>query len=266
MTARIAHISDLHFGRDRPELVDPLVTFLNRSGAELVLISGDLTQRARHHQFRAARAFIDRLSAPVLTVPGNHDTPLDNLWVRALRPWARYRRHVARELEPFHEAEDYVVACLNTADPQAWQRGRLRTRSLHRVTARLHAAEARGKLGIVMMHHPPEHMASDAKKPMRGADRGIQRLSDLGADLVLCGHLHVWRAMPFRAAAGLLLLQAGTGLSTRVRGEPNDLNLIDVERGAVTVTRYGADARAEAFTTVSRTRFRKRGTAWEIGR
>ncbi|KKL56821.1 hypothetical protein LCGC14_2241560, partial [marine sediment metagenome] len=79
---RILHLSDLHFGRIRTDLVDPLLSSIHQLRPDLVVLSGDLTQRARRRQFADARAFLDRIEAPTLTVPGNHDVPLDNLFVR----------------------------------------------------------------------------------------------------------------------------------------------------------------------------------------
>ncbi|SLN39230.1 phosphodiesterase YaeI [Roseivivax jejudonensis] len=266
MTGRIVHLSDLHFGRDRPELAGPLIETVNAAGADLVVISGDLTQRARTAQFRAARAFIDKLSPPVLCVPGNHDTPLDNLAVRMLRPWGRFRRHIARDLEPFHEGERYVVCGLNTADPKAWQRGRLRWYGLARAGERLRAARASGLLGVVAMHHPPETLPDSGKRGMRGAATGLRALSAEGADVVLCGHLHVWRATPVQAAAGLLLVQAGTGLSSRVRGEPNDFNILTLEPRRVIVERCGAEEGGTRFRTLSRTHFEKCDGRWSARR
>mgnify|MGYP001087974630 CR=1 FL=1 len=259
---RIVHLSDIHFGRDRPELLEPLVAHVNGLNPDLVLISGDLTQRARNHQFAAARAFMDRLDAQVLAVPGNHDTPLDNLYIRLMRPWVRFRRHIARDLEPCVSGQDYVVTSLNTTDPLAWQRGKLRASSLRRACSFLSDDSAEGKVGIVMMHHPPEHDTDVGKRIMRGADAGLQRLRDCGADIVLCGHLHSWRVAPFRAARSLLLVQAGTGLSTRVRGEPNDLNLLILEDGAVIIEHHVAQEEHFSFKCDSRSIFRKRDGVW----
>ncbi|WP_413220367.1 metallophosphoesterase [Tritonibacter mobilis] len=95
---RLLHLSDLHFGRDRPELLDPLIEQINGLAPDLVAISGDLTQRARDWQFMRAREMIDRIKAPCLVVPGNHDTPLDNLFERVLMPWRRYRKWIACDL------------------------------------------------------------------------------------------------------------------------------------------------------------------------
>ncbi|ETX27526.1 metallophosphoesterase family protein [Roseivivax isoporae] len=262
MTTRLVHISDLHFGRDRPELAGPLAQFVNDADADLVVVSGDLTQRARPRQFRAARAFLDRLKAPVLTVPGNHDTPLDNVAVRLLWPWRRFRRHIARTLEPVHAADDCVVAGINTADPHAWQRGRLRTGAVDRLGSRLRGPDADGKLGVVVMHHPPEHAPGDAKQPMRGVATRLGRLAEQGADIILCGHLHVWRVTPVRAAQGLLMVQAGTGLSTRGRGEPNDLNVLDIDGPRVRVDHYGAMPFENNFALISRTVFVKEDGLW----
>ncbi|SFE21353.1 metallophosphoesterase family protein [Roseivivax sediminis] len=266
MTARIAHLSDLHFGRDRPELAEPLAEAINAAGVELVVVSGDLTQRARHAQFRAARAFLDRLDAPILAVPGNHDTPLDNVAVRMVRPWARYRRHISRDLQPTHAGDGYVVCGLNSADPRALQRGRLRWSALAHAERCLSAPREGRGLGIVALHHPPEDAPGVTKRPMRGVSTGLRVLSARGADILLCGHLHVWRASPVQAAAGLLLVQAGTGLSTRVRGEPNDFNVLTLDPSAVTIERLGASDAGDRFETLSRSRFEKVSDRWQAAR
>ncbi|SFQ41990.1 3',5'-cyclic AMP phosphodiesterase CpdA [Roseivivax halotolerans] len=260
---RIVHISDLHFGRDRPELLRPLREAIDLAEPDLICVSGDLTQRARPGQFRAARKFLDLLSAPWIAVPGNHDTPLDNLFVRFARPWKRWRRYVSPELEPVWDGPDCAVVGLNTADPLAWQRGRLRPRGLSRIKGRLGEAAKAGHTAIVMMHHPPEQLEADEKQPMRGASHGLHRLSEMSADIVLCGHLHVWRARPVFQSEGILLLQVGTGLSTRGRGEPNDFNVMTLENSGLALDRYGAGARETGFTRLSSHRFEKQNGRWQ---
>ncbi|MFD1342268.1 metallophosphoesterase family protein [Litorisediminicola beolgyonensis] len=258
---RLVHLSDLHFGRDRAELAAPLRGCLEELAPELVIVSGDLTQRARKHQFAEARTFLDGLGLPWLAVPGNHDTPLDNLFLRFLRPFSRFRAAVSAQLEPVHLGDGYTVVGLNTVNPQAWQSGKLRRRSLRHVERAL--AERDG-FGLVVMHHPPEMAPGDRKRGMRGAERGLRELAHMGADLVLCGHLHVWRAMPLRAEASILMLQAGTGLSNRLRGEPNDFNLLEIDDCDVLVSRYGAGSDEAQFQRLSRTRFRKEDARWEV--
>src|SRR3954447_23999007 len=97
---RLAHLSDLHFGRVDPAAVEGLVRSLEAARPDLVVVSGDFTQSARTQEFRAARAFLDRLAAPGLGVPGNHDLPQWNPVERLVRPYDRYRLHIAEELEP----------------------------------------------------------------------------------------------------------------------------------------------------------------------
>lgn len=60
----VAHISDLHFGRVDEGLLDPLRRALEGVAPDLLVISGDLTQRARAKQFEAARAY---LASPAAT-------------------------------------------------------------------------------------------------------------------------------------------------------------------------------------------------------
>ena len=105
----IAHLSDLHFGREDPRAVDALARDLDELAPSLVAVSGDLTQRARAREFEKARDFLTGLAGPVLVVPGNHDVPLFDVVRRFVSPLGRYRAFVAEDLEPVHEDEELVV-------------------------------------------------------------------------------------------------------------------------------------------------------------
>ena len=88
----IAHISDIHFGRIDPPIVEAIVADISSMSPSLVVISGDLTQRARAGQFRDAAAFLARLPKPQLVVPGNHDIPLFDVFSRFFSPLGNYRK------------------------------------------------------------------------------------------------------------------------------------------------------------------------------
>ncbi len=115
---------------------------------------------------------------------------------------------------------------------------------------------------IAMLHHPLEHLPEVEKRLMRGATDALATLGECGADIVLSGHLHTWRAEPFADASGVLLVQAGTGLSTRHRDEPNDFNLLTIEGRAVTIDRYVAPVGETAFTRAHSARWDKSGGTW----
>ena len=261
---RLVHLSDLHFGRTRPELLDPLVAAIAGAAPDLVVVSGDLTQRARNRQFAEARRFLDRLDAPWLAIPGNHDIPLGNLASRLVDPFRRYRRWIDRDLEPrFLDAELAVVG-INTVDPLAWQRGRIGRSATRRAATALAAAGQATR--VVVVHHPFEHLPGEPKTLMKHAPRGIEALTRAGADIVLSGHLHAWRAEPAALRIGearSLLVQAGTGLSTRLRGEENDFNLLTILPAAVTVERFTARADARGFRRDGAAEFRRTAEGWE---
>lgn len=257
---RILHLSDLHFGRERPELLRPLIGTVNALAPDLVAISGDLTQRARPGQFRAARTFIEALTPPVVCVPGNHDTPLHNPIERIFDPWRRYRRYIAEDLEPVWVGDRVALHGVNTVNPLYWQRGHVRRTALTRLCRDM--AEAPGRLHVVMGHHPLEHLQDTPKQLTRGAGRALAALADCGADVVLSGHLHTWRTEPFQSFGGLPLVQAGTGLSTRMRDEPNDFNLLTAAPARIAVERYAARDVGAGFERISRSIFRKPRDRW----
>jgi 3',5'-cyclic AMP phosphodiesterase CpdA len=256
---RVVHLSDLHFGRIAPSLIEPLLAEVTALEPDLVVISGDLTQRARNRQFAEAAAFIARLPQPVLCVPGNHDTPLDNLYLRLFKPWTRYRRHISADLEPTFQNEALSVVGANTVNRFAWQQGRFSQRMLARVTARFASAGSRTR--ILVVHHPLEHLEGSDKSLTRGAGRALKALAEQGTDIVLSGHIHTTHVGPFTAAPGLLFVQAGTGLSTRLRHEENAFNVLDITPGRVSIRSIlaGEDAR---FAVNANAEFARRDGHW----
>lgn len=242
--ARIAHLSDLHFGAEHPALVAALTATLNADPPDLVAISGDLTLGARSAEFAAARAFIAGLRAPVLAVPGNHDITPYVLTERFLDPYGRWRRHIAPETEPVFEDGRIGVVGLNTARRGGpyldWSRGRIDAGRLARCEARL-AALPPGRLRIVVAHHPL--LAPGARPGARvvgGASAALAAFARQRVRLVLSGHLHIGGVSPAPADAmaegGPLLVLAATATSWRLRGEPNAYNEIRIgEDDRVTV-------------------------------
>ena len=259
---RIAHLSDLHFGTEAPGLPEALAAALTALSPDLVVVSGDLTQRARVGQFRRARALLDGLGMPWLAVPGNHDVPLWNLAGRLLRPFDGYCRHIAPDLAPRWRDTAVTVVGLNTVDPLAWEAGRFRPDDAGRLAAAL--ADAGDRLRVVAMHHPPIHPPQVRKRLMRGAAEAVAGLAAAGVDVVLCGHLHAWATAPITARDGgreVLMVQAGTTLSTRRRGEANDFNLLTVDGADLIVERWEHDGEG-AFHGAGAHRFRRAGAAW----
>ncbi|ROU03173.1 metallophosphoesterase family protein [Histidinibacterium lentulum] len=256
--SRILHLSDLHFGRDDPELAEPLLETVHSLAPELVVISGDFTQRARVAQFARARAFVDRIPRPVLAVPGNHDTPLDNVPVRALNPWGRYRTAFGEDLEPTWSDQAVAVAGLNTVNRFSWQRGRLSQRRVARACRALENAGERVRIAV--MHHPLQHGPEVKKRLMRGAREALRAFDACGVDIILSGHLHRTVVGPVQAAPGLLFVQAGTGLSLRQRGEPNTFNVLDVSRKRVEISTWAATD--HHFRPVEGMSFRRDEKGW----
>lgn len=264
--ARLLHLSDLHFGRTRAGLLRPLIETAWKLKPDVTLISGDLTQRAREWQFEEAANLIAQLPQPVLAVPGNHDIPLDLPISRFLRSFSAYKADISRDLEPLLDLPGVRVVSMNTAWPFAWEHGRVRSRSLARAVQRLRDAPP-GVLRVVMLHHPLVHPPGARKEPMPNGEPAAHALAEAGADLVLSGHLHTWGAaadMLHEGSRAMLQVSAGTGLSTRLRGEENDFNLIETLSPPpvhqLRVTRYIAGG--DGFVPEATADFVERETGW----
>ncbi|MBV9686902.1 MAG: metallophosphoesterase, partial [Alphaproteobacteria bacterium] len=121
----VAHLSDLHFGRHDETVAERLMADISEVQPDLVVVTGDLTQRARHRQFAAARAFLEKFSMPIIVVPGNHDVPLYDVLERFIGRLARYRRYICTELQPFYADDEIALLGLNTARSATFTDGRI---------------------------------------------------------------------------------------------------------------------------------------------
>ncbi|MEO8606114.1 MAG: metallophosphoesterase [bacterium] len=254
----VVHLSDLHFGRVDHAVLAPLRRRIDALRPDLVVVSGDLTQRARAQQFRAARAFLDTLPTPQVVVPGNHDVPLYNVVERLLAPFARWRRHVSEDLEPqFIDAELAVIG-VNTARALVFKGGRINETQVERLRAQLcDLGDAVTK--IVVTHHPfdvPEGLHHGQDQIVGRAAMAMTALARCGVDLLLSGHLHASHTshtVERYDIEGLsaLVVQAGTATSTRQRGETNSFNVLRVDHPRLRVERYAWTPASDDFALAS---------------
>ncbi|SEJ37085.1 3',5'-cyclic AMP phosphodiesterase CpdA [Azotobacter beijerinckii] len=231
----ILHISDTHFGTERPAIVEAMEAHVRERGADLLVLSGDITQRARHHQFAAAQAFVRRLKSygipETLVIPGNHDLPPPrNPLLRFLCPYGNYRRYFGQELEPVFESDELLLIGLNTTHPMRRKKGRVTAGQVRAVCARLRHCDP-AKLRIVVAHQPFGPMVpSHLRKIQLGAQAALMRWAEAGLDIVMGGHIHRPYVLPLsdhypELAREIWTVQAGTALSCRVRGGlPNSFN------------------------------------------
>ena len=263
----LAHISDLHFGRVDPAVLAPLRRHLEAARPHLVVVSGDLTQRAREGQFRQARAYLDTLPRPQLVVPGNHDVPLYDVLRRFLAPLARYRRIVTDDLQPEFIDDEIAVVGVNTARSLTFKGGRINEEQVAAVKARLcRLPETVTK--ILVTHHPfdvPPNQDEGGHLVGR-ARMAMESLAGCGADLLLAGHLHeahVGHTANRYSIPGLsaLIVQAGTATSTRTRETTNSFNLLHLDGRDIAVQSFqwnGSD-----FALASTQAFRHGDHGWE---
>ncbi len=257
----LLHVSDTHFGTEEPAVVEALITLAHAQSPDLVVLSGDITQRARRHQFAAARRFIDALKAPaLLAVPGNHDVPLFDLPTRLLAPYRNFLSEFGPALEPVYDVDDLLVLGLNTTRRWRHKHGEVSQRQVGAVADRLRRARP-SQVRVVVVHQPVLVMRdSERHNLLRGSALALRRWATAGADLVLGGHIHLpyvaqVTAEPQAGARTVWCVQAGTAVSRRVRrGVPNSVNLLRTAARHCDVERWDYGASQRRFECVMRTR------------
>jgi 3',5'-cyclic AMP phosphodiesterase CpdA len=230
----LLQVSDAHFGTERPRVVEALLALSRQLEPDLLVLSGDLTQRARSAQFDAARAFVQRLAiANVLAVPGNHDIPLFDLPARLRDPYAGYKRVFGADLEPRFDAPDCLVLGVKTTRRYRHVDGEVSAGQRSRVARDLQEASPQ-QVRIVVLHQPVVvPRSSEQKNVVHGAALAITAWAEAGADVILAGHIHLPFIVPLHEVARLerplWAVNAGTAVSARVRYDAgNSVNVLRV--------------------------------------
>ena len=269
---RLAHLSDVHFGKiAHPEVVDALVAEVNAADMDLVVVSGDLTQRARTHQFEAAKAMLDSFTAPVLVVPGNHDVRAwwHNPIERVFQSSSRFARFITDDLTPSVTQPGLAAFGLNSAHGLTIKGGKIRKGDL-RAMQDYFARQPPDTFRVLVLHHHLLRLeALGGHDVAQGAREALEAAAACGVNLILCGHLHTSHVahvevVPPSVAAPdghrLVVASAGTATSSRGRGEDravNFYNWITVEADLFAIEERRFDPAEERFVPVRTTAFER---------
>lgn len=266
----VMQISDLHFGSPfLPEVAEAALASCHRLAPNVLVVSGDLTQRARREQFEAARDYLARFpNIPRLVIPGNHDVPLYDVARRLGDPHRLYREIISPNLNPvLHVPGAVFVGIDSTAPRTAISNGRIRSWQLEFVERTLLEAPADAMRIVVAHHHftPAPDSLSDAT--MQKAKRAMAKFTELGVELIMGGHLHrayIGNSLDFypceHRRRGIIVAQSGTTTSRRGRGreaETNTFNFIELAASSIRITHYMYFGRDQGFIADSQHIFRR---------
>lgn len=238
----IAHISDLHFGTVDSKIAEGLVIDLQKLQPAVVINSGDFTQRARRSQFKAAAEYINRLPKPQINIPGNHDIPLFDVLRRFFSPLTRFRKYISDESFPQYVDDNLIILGINTTRSLTWKSGRISKDQIDEMEQIL-LSLPQSHFKIVVTHHPfipPPGEENIGVKLVGRAKKALAVIEKSNVDLLLAGHLHEGYTGDIRtfypsSERSIVVAQAGTAISNRVRHEPNGYNLIRLENGKIEI-------------------------------
>ena len=270
--ARLVHLSDLHFGAHDERLVEAVTDSVDALKPDLVVVSGDFTQRARTEQFEQACRFLERLREgghEVLGVPGNHDVPLYDVLRRFLSPLARYRRFIDDTLCPFIELPGVAVLGINTARSMTFKEGRINRDQVEFVRETFSRTPAE-TVRVLVTHHPlfALQVGNEVQRAIGRQELALDAIEDAGVDILLAGHNH--HASTHDAsdlvtrAGGALVVQAGTATSTRVRDQDQSFNLVEIADSCAIITVQAWNG--EQFRPADAQRYEWREGRWRIAK
>lgn len=184
---KIIHISDLHFGYHREDLITVFLQEMEIYQPDMIIISGDLTHRAKHHQYQQFSAFLKKLPGHICVVPGNHDIPLHNVWMRYLFPFKKYERYVSQNLNVAFNNDHMRLLGVNSTNPHRISSGILSLEILQIIKD--YFKDSFDGINLLFFHHNFDYMAG-WHKPLENYQLLLNYLKDSQIDIVCTGHLH----------------------------------------------------------------------------
>ncbi|MDB4939786.1 MAG: metallophosphoesterase [Candidatus Doudnabacteria bacterium] len=237
----IIHLSDLHFGRNEPSVIKAIIKTVKAVKPDVLIVSGDLTQRAKAEEFKQAKDFLNGFNIKKIVIPGNHDIPLFNPLKRLVNPFKNYKKYISKNLEPVYFDKELRIIGVNTARKTKITRGKISSEQAQLIKE--YFADAGDAVRIVVAHHPfdlPEGFSS--RKMVIGAKNVIKEIVDAKVDLILGGHMHISHtgsiADRYKVDGKAALVVQASTVSKRSRGEVPTFNVIKTDLKKITLTRY----------------------------
>ncbi len=261
---RLIHLTDLHFGLHHSGLVAPLQHAVAANRPDVVVVSGDLTQRALSGQFEAAMRFLRGLGTPSMIIPGNHDLPVYNPFTRLFAPFAPYRAGAATDLAPALRIGPLRLFGANTAAPLKWRGGRVRQAEIDRICEAL-AGGGERTTNILVCHHPLVEPPGFQRGETRGAESALARLADAGIHVVLSGHLHHWTTglgITDIAPCPIFHMQTGTALCAREGERDHGFAVMEFDGDGLVVTPWILDGAQQRFAPLPSRDFVRQDGGW----
>ena len=232
---KILHLSDLHFGRIEPKVLSALESFIktHKESLDLIILTGDLTQRAKKSEYLEARKFLDTFDCPLFLIPGNHDIPLYNIFLRLFTPYRKFLKYIGPLAKNFYEDDNLAVYGIWSTNHFTIKSGRLFKKDIKDLEDKFKDIPDH-KIRIIASHHPLLDKGSHHLKSK------IKKMIDLRPHLFLSGHEHQSNVQYLNDEKQFpLLISSGTSSSSRVRDESNSFNLISIdENKSVTVETF----------------------------
>jgi 3',5'-cyclic AMP phosphodiesterase CpdA len=271
---RLLHYSDPHFGACDHRIADAAVETAHKLAPDLTVVSGDFSMRGRHFEFREARDWLAQLPEPLLTFPGNHDVPgLNHIADRFLSPFRRYRKYISEIEEPTAMLGDVgAIATANSSTPFGlhldWSRGFLspiQTQGLNSFYEELEE----GHLRVFGMHHPVVGSGEKARALVAPMALVESFFHTSKIDLLLAGHFHQSKIClfpetrdPAQDSGRVVVSQAPSICSTRLKGEPNGFHLLTLSREEIGIELWRWDA--GSFSAKADHHFIRGADGWEM--
>lgn len=235
---RLVHLTDLHFGLHRTELVRPLQDAVLSVAPDVVVVSGDLTQRALAGQFDQAMAFLRDLGLPFMVIPGNHDLPVFNPLMRVFNGFGPYGARASADLTPVMQIGRLRLFGMNTAHPFKWRGGVARSADVDRICRALQDGPP-DAISIAVCHHPLEEPPGFERGETEDAAMAMSRFAAAGLRVTLSGHLHHWSTglgISGQAGRPVFQMQTGTALCARERERDHGFAVLAFDDNDLSVT------------------------------
>lgn len=237
---KLVHISDLHFGTESKNIAEGLIKDIHMLRPDLVIVSGDLTQRARRKQFKAAKEFLNKIPFEKIIVPGNHDIPLFDIFRRILFPLSSYKKIISENVNPFYRDDEMALMGINSARSLTWKNGRISTDQIREIENEFCPID-NSIIKIIVTHHPFIPPPGDPGIKLVGRSvKALAVISNCKVDLLLAGHIHHGYSGDIRpyypeGKRSIISVQAGTAISQRLRNEPNAFNFISLSKRFISI-------------------------------